>query len=433
MLPRKLLPVILATLALGQGCGPGYPPGTIVLHVANWGGAKEGTEDDKRVEAIYREFERQNPGVRIQEESVPLDYVAKMSLAYIAKAQPEVMMLDLSSAALFIDSKMVADLRPYIAADKDFHCGDYFPNVFNAATRDEAVYALPNDFTPVVMYYNKRLFDQAHVPYPKADWNFVQFRETAQKLTIQGDRKGDAPKQYGYAFKNWPAGWVMLIWNKGGDYLSQDPIQATGHLDSKEAVETVTFLRDLVNDGYAPSISETASAGVDLFSNAQAAMVASGHWSLLDYKHAPKDAQGRPKITWDDIGVAPLPHDIPQSQTVMYESGYAMSALCKHKDLAWKFIKFMTSYYAQHLYQMSGIAVCARKDVAEERAKASALEASFLPLISSCRPPYGSRIEGYEVVEDQITKAMDSVLQSGRDPFEALHKSALQIDREFAK
>jgi multiple sugar transport system substrate-binding protein len=117
----------------------------------------------------------------------------------------------------------------------------------------------------------------------------------------------------------------------------------------------------------------------------------------------------------------------------MYEAGYAIGAHSKHRDVAWKFIRYMTSYRVQTDYQSSGIAVCARKDVAEERAKASVLESQFIPIIPSARPPYGARIEGYEFVEEQMKKAMDAILQSGRDPQDAMSKAAKAIEREWLK
>lgn len=422
----SLLPILLLA-----GCRSSDPDaGKIVIRVANWGGAKEGNEYDKLVDKIYRDFEQENPGVVIREESVPGEYVAKMTLAFIAKSEPDVVMLDASSAALFIDDGMVADLTPFVQNDRDFHLGDFYPNVVDIARRGKALYAIPQDFTPMVVYYNKRLFDRAGVPYPKGDWDFAQFRETAKRLTIPGD----PPKQYGFAFTNWPAGWVMWLWNNGADHMAPDGSQAEGYLDSKPAADALGYLRELIEkDKVAPSISQAASLGVDLFANGQAAMAISGHWSMVGYKAAPKGPDGKPMISWDDLGVAPMPHNVPQSQTVMYESGYALGAHGKHKDVAWKFIKYMTSHRVQSAYQSSGIAVCGRRDVAEERARASALEAAFLPIVPSARPPYGSRIEGYDFVEEQMQKAMDSVLQSGKDPQAALTEAAKRIDREFAK
>lgn len=432
-LKRPKLFLALTAILLLSGCGPATPQGTIVLRVGNWGGAKEGNDFDKKVEKIYRDFEKENPGVILKEENIPEDYVAKISLAYIAKAEPDVLMLDASSSALFINSEMITDLMPLIAADKTFSLDDFYPNVVGIGRRGDKLFAIPQDFTPMVVYYNKKLFDKAGVPYPKSDWNFDQFRETARKLTVKGDHPGDQAKQYGFAFTNWTAGWVMWIWNNGADNLSPDGKHAVGYLNSPKSVEAVAFLRDMVSEGIAPSISQTTALGVDPFANGQAGMAISGHWSMVGYKAAPKGPDGKPKIAWEDLGVVALPHNIPAPQTVMYESGFAIGAHCKHRDLAWKFIKYMTSHRIQSVYQSSGIAVCARKDVAEERAKTSTLESQFIPIIPSARPPYGSRVEGYDFVEDRMQKAMDSIIQSGREPQEALTKAAHEVEREWLK
>lgn len=419
---------VVGLLFLLAGCGPAEDGDKVVLRVANWGGAKEGNEFDKLVEQIYRDFEKENPGVVIREESTPGsgDYVAKMALAYVADAQPDIMMLDLSSAAIFIEGGVVSDLTPFIEKDPDFNPNDFFPNVFNAARRGDKVYAIPQDFTPMVVYLNKRLFEKAGVAIPNGNWNFEEFREVARKLTIAGDRPNQGPKQYGFAFANWAPGWVMWLWNNGADHFSIEKSQATGYLNSPESVQAVTFLRDLVQEGLAPSLSQTASMGVDLFAEGRAAMTVSGHWSMISYK----SAKG---VKWEDLVVLPMPHNTPTSQSVMYQSGYSITTQSPKKELAWKFIKYMTSYKVQSLYQSSGIAVCARKDVAEERAKALDVSRAFLAIVPTCRPPYGAQVEGYAYVEEQMQKAMDSVLRNTSTPEEALGQAARRIDREFSK
>ncbi|PNA07032.1 sugar ABC transporter substrate-binding protein, partial [Pseudomonas sp. GW456-11-11-14-LB1] len=92
---------------------------------------------------------------------------------------------------------------------------------------------------PMVLYYNKRLFDQAGAPYPKAPWTFSEFLEAAKRTTIPG-------KQYGFKFTNWVPGWVMWLWNNGGDVLDANGSRASGVLDSDANVFAVEFLRDLV-------------------------------------------------------------------------------------------------------------------------------------------------------------------------------------------
>lgn len=418
---RFLLPIVLA--ALIAGCGPAGND-TVVLRISNWSGAGDDSEFEHVLQGIYHEFERRHPGVELRIEGIPDGYVSKVILSFVAGTEPDIMLLDASSAAIFIDNGVLTDLAPYIDADPEFRLSDYFQNVVDIARREKSVFAIPNDFTPMVVYYNKRLFDKSGVPYPRPGWSFEDFRKTCKALTIPG-------KQYGFAFSNWMPGWIMWLWNNGGDTI--DGRHSAGAFDSPQNIETISFLRDIITvDRSAPSLGEAAARGVDPFANGEAAMTVSGHWALIGYANAPKGADGKPALTWDDLGVVEMPTQLAKSVTVMYESGYAIGKNSKHKQLAWEFIKYFTSYEVQSKYNKSGIAICARKDVARERAS-DPLEAQFLPIIPSARPPHGSQIEGYEIVEKVGKNALDSVLNNGMSVKAALSMAAQRIDQEFAK
>jgi len=406
------------------GCAPSDQPETVVLRISNWSGAGDDSDFERTVRRIYEDFERRHPGVDVRVEGIPDGYVSKVILSFVAGTEPDVMLLDASSAAIFIDNGVLADLTQFIDGDDSFRITDFFENVVDIARRGDKVYAIPNDFTPMVVYYNKRLFDEAGLPYPQPGWNFREFQRTAKSLSIPG-------KQYGFAFANWMPGWIMWLWNNGGD--ATDGRRARGVLDSPQNVETIQFLRDMIKvDGSAPSLGEAAALGVDLFANGQAAMTVSGHWALIGYANAPKGPDGKPAITWEDLGVVEMPTELSKSVTVMYESGYAIGRNSKHKQLAWEFIKYFTSYEVQRKYNESGIAVCARKDVAKERAS-DPLEAQFLPIIPSARPPHGASVEGYEIVEKVGKNALDSILNNDVPVAQALKKAAERIDQEFAK
>jgi multiple sugar transport system substrate-binding protein len=416
---------LLAGLAvILAGCASPDRPGRVVLRVSNWSGAGDDSEFERSVRVIYNEFERQHPGVEVRVEGIPDGYVSKVILSFVAGTEPDVMLLDASSAAIFVDNGVLTDLSPMIDADAQFTLDDFYPNVVDIARRGDSVYAIPNDFTPMVVYYNMRLFDEADVSYPEAGWTFDDFRRTAKALTIPG-------KQFGFSFANWMPGWIMWLWNNGGDTI--DGRRAEGILNSEENVKTIQFLRDMIKvDGSSPSLGETASMGVDLFANGQAAMTVSGHWALIGYASAPTGADGKPAITWKDLGVVAMPSELSKSVTVMYESGYAIGKNSKNKELAWEFIKYFTSYEVQRKYNDSGIAICARRDVARERAS-DRLEAQFLPIIPTARPPHGATVEGYEIVEKVGKNALDSILNNDVDVRAALTRAAKRIDQEFAK
>jgi len=417
--------ILAAALAIVAGCAVSGSDRT-VLRISNWSGAGDDSAFEQTLQEIYEEFERRHPGVEVRVEGIPDGYVSKVILSFVAGTEPDVMLLDASSAAIFIDNGVLADLTPLMASDTEFNLEDYFENVVDIARRGDAIFAIPNDFTPMVVYYNKRLFDEAGIVYPKPGWDFDDFRRVAKALTVPG-------KQYGFAFANWMPGWIMWLWNNDGDVIDLSVPRASGSLDSQSNVETISFLRDMIHvDRSSPSIGEAASMGVDLFANGQAAMTVSGHWALIGYANAPKGPNGKPAITWDDLGVAEMPSQLPRSVTVMYESGYAIGRNSKNKQLAWEFIKYFTSYEVQRKYNESGIAICARKDVATDRAT-NPLEAQFMPIIASARAPHGASVEGYEIVEKVGKNALDSILNNNVPVSAALEKAAERIDQEFAK
>lgn len=432
----RILRLAAFCLALPMLSGCQRPNTETVLRIGTWGGAGDEGPFERQVREIIADFERQHPGVRVQMEATPSsEYVQKMLLNHVAGTMPDVMVVDASSAAVFMDNGILMDLTSYAnqTPSEDgspSFLGQYWENVAETFQRGDKVYAIPNDFTPMVMYYNKALFDAAGVAYPRPGWSFDEFRAIAKQLTI--------PKQdqYGFFFTNWMPGWVMWIWNGGGDILNPEGTLSSGTLDSPSNAATIGFLRDLVKvDRSAPSFSQAAAYGVDLFASGRSAMTVSGHWSMIGYKSAPKKPDGRPEIDWKQVGVVEMPSRTGTSSTVLYMSGYGVSAKAKHPDLAWDFVKLWTGKRVQTAYNATGIAVCGRKDVSYARANdpQDPVEPQFLPIIAQGRPPEGSRVEGYQIVEKVGQSMMDSVLINGTDPQVALTNAAKRIDREFAK
>ncbi len=417
----------LGLVAMAGFCliGCATPHHEIVLTIATWGDPVSTDSYTKSLNQLYKNFELDHPGVVIKREVVPDQYVSKMVLDHDAGAQADILILDAASAALFINNHLVKNLQPQVQADPNFHLQDFYPSTLAIADRGKAIYAIPQDFTPMVIYYDKSKFIKYNVPFPKDNWDFADFLKTAKALN-------HPPNCWGFVFGNWMPGWVMWLWNNGGDVLNLSTKRSLGTLNSPQNCQTFQFLNDLVNtDKVSPSPSAQNSLGIDLFANGDAAMTVSGHWSLVGYKQSPIDPKtGKPGLNWKNLGVAPMPHNTPTPQTVIYESGYAESSQCRHPKLAWEFIKYMTSYKVQMVYNQSGIAIDARKDVAEARATSN-LEKEFLATVSGGRSPYGSKINNYTLVEPIGQSALEAVLTNHVPPKQALTEAAKQIDNEL--
>ncbi|MFH1745917.1 MAG: sugar ABC transporter substrate-binding protein [Planctomycetota bacterium] len=408
------LPAILAAGA----CTPGEDDGGTVLRVANWGSpAVEGAF--MTLERIFAaEFEAKHPGVRVRVEQIPGhgQYAPKVIMMHVSGSPPDVIQLDASSGAVFMDNDVLRDLTPYIANDDHFNLDVYFENVVDVFGGRNRLYAIPLDFTPMVMFYNKTLFDRAGVAYPQRGWTWDDFLDAAKRLTIHAD-PDKPPTQYGFNFENVMPFWVLWLWTNGGDVLSPDGTRASGYFDSPQSIEAIQFLVDLGRvHRVAPTLAERDAAGVDLFLDGRAAMDLKGHWMMIDYR-----------ARNINVGVAPLPTNNVEPSTVAYESGLAIMSGSRHPDLAWEYIKHMTSTGVQKRRVASGLAISGNKKAAAHFA-GDPVEDEFIRIVQYARPPWGARVERYVECEDLGREMMEDIQYGGKSVAEAMQETARMMD-----
>lgn len=408
---------------LSAGCRPEEWDERIVLRVSNWGGPAGDPSFMKLDREILEEFERKNPNIDVQVENIPGpgQYVPKLLMMFLAGNPPDVVTLDASSAAVFVNNRLLTDLTPLIRAAGEFRLGDYASNVLDIARRGESLYAIPLDFTPMVIVYNKRLFDQAGVPYPEPGWTRERFFETVKALTIF-EPDSPTPARYGFTFSPSPAMWIPFVWAAGADLLSPDGTRATGYLDSPATIEMIRFLADLIRKHrMSPSLSESAASGIDLFRAGKAAMTMTGHWALIEYR---ADRM--------DIGVAGIPRAGGLPVTVLYAAGLAISRESKQTRAAWDYIKYMTGEEVQRKRVSTGLAISANVEVAQSF-RDDAVEKAFLEQVPHARPPWGTRVERYELVEDLVREMMEDIIHGGLSVQAAASETAALIDAELRK
>jgi multiple sugar transport system substrate-binding protein len=407
------------------GCRHAAAPAAnvVTIHVADWGGASADEKSNQQNQQLIAEFQRLHPRIRLQMEHMPDAYTQKVMMTILAGTQPDVIALDASYAAIFIDNNTLQDLTPFIEGDPEMRLSSFYPNVVNVARRGKALYAMPANFTPMMMYYNKASFRRAGVPFPKEGWTWADFHDAARRLTI---RRNGKVVQYGFNATDWMPGWVMWIWQNGGSVLSPDGKKATGYLNSKASVEAMRFYTDLVvKERLAPTTSEAQAMGTSNFQAGNVAMDVSGHWMIPTYSQ-------NELYPLSNVGVVGLPRN-KAHVTVMYESGPAMMRGCKHPKEAWEYIKFISGKYAQRMYADQGIAIAADRQIAEEYRGKSPLEPAFLDNVRYARGPTGASVEQYALVEDIGREAIDEILLKKRTVEAALTEAARRIDVQLGE
>ena len=104
-----------------------------------------------------------------------------------------------------------------------------------------------DDANPVVISYNKTLFEEKGVKTPREyfeenNWNWDTFKEVAMKMTEDKDGDG-TPEVYGFGW--WDSFWVQMLATNGttGLVYDKDGSVKTNYL-SDEAQQTFEFIED---------------------------------------------------------------------------------------------------------------------------------------------------------------------------------------------
>ncbi|MCH7472593.1 sugar ABC transporter substrate-binding protein [bacterium] len=357
---RRAFALLIIALALLANACSGQD-GKAELRVVFWAGTEEERVEQANVDA----FMEAHPGVKVSLESIPGNYLEKLVTAFAARKPPDVLLLDSVLIPRFLKGGVLLDLQPYLDQDPDFDPDAFFAEVYDIARRGEAVYALPKDFTPLVVYYNKRLFDEAGIAYPASDWTWEEFRETARALTadIDGDGRTD---RYGTLVYTWPAFNIVWFWQAGGDVLSPDGSRASGYLDSPESIKAVEFFTGLVEEGLAPDPAAREALGGGAFMSGRVGMTISGHWSIPGFRvAAERDSKA---MGLGDIGVCGLPRGAKRV-SVIYESGWAVAKQTARPELAVELVKYLAGPEAQRRRATIGLAISSDRSVAAEIAQ----------------------------------------------------------------
>jgi len=303
------------------------------IRVMHWGDIIE----MKNVEKIIKDI-KLTKGITVTQERAPSGspYMEKVMTEAAAGNLPDILFVEEGNFKYLQDSGLLVDLTPYIESDrdKDFNIKDYYPEIVDRFTVDNKLYVIPRDIAPIcVIYYNKKLFDEAGVAYPKDDWTWKDLLDKAQKLTKR-DAKGNVT-QYGF-LDEWTI-WEAWVYSNGGAIVDdiKHPTKIT--LDSPEAIAGVQFRADLANKYKVtppPVVINSTTMGwygtASKFMEGKIAMFYTGYWKAGYFR----DVKG---FDWDVVMFPKGPtgkRGFPSGG-----SGYAITSQCKNKELAWQVLK----------------------------------------------------------------------------------------------
>ena len=337
----------LAT-ASSPSASTGYTGPAATIEYAIWGDPTE----LKNQQAIVDAFHAAEPKITVKVTvSDWTTYWDKLQTGLAGGAAPDVFAMDGPLGPDYAGRDVLLDLTPYIQAENYPLSSLADLAVKDFTSPDGKQFGLPRDQNVIALFYNKKMFDAAKLPYPDDTWDWAKLVEVGKKLTIDTNSDGK-PDQWGLYtettdMENY---WSSLVWQNGGDILAPDGKSTT--LDTPAASGGLQFLQDLIwKEKITPDPALFAATG-DAFEQGKAAMEVNGSWLVATDLAADLS-----------FGIAPLPKGPAGRATSINPTGAVIYKNSKSPDAAWAFVKYLASPAAQEMIMALKASLPANKEV----------------------------------------------------------------------
>ena len=333
-------------------------------------------------------FSKLYPGIEVSVES---GNMGKLIVQCATGVGPDIIdVYNIQQMDGYVNAGILLDLTPY-ASSMGFDPSKTYPSLRDALTSEGRQYRFPCNVWANCVVYNRKVFDDHGVPYPKDGWTYKDFVKIAEEFNRPGkDGKTHIP------LANLSREWLFcdIYFGHGGRFFSDDGL--TSELDSTAAIKTMQFYHDLM---YVYQVVPTPEAVAGMssqggwgtgplnwFSSGRAAMMFIGRWYLNILVNYPETAK--------HVGAVRLPRvgDRP-SGGIMGTRAAGINAKSPHRMEALKFLQYLASPEYGRLIVHDGDALppnpnLARsgKDLVNDTVKDPAFHQPFVDALKSARP-----------------------------------------------
>lgn len=278
---------------------------------------------------IMKQFEQKYPNVQVTLQVTPwAQYWTKLQTEAQGGTLPDVFWMNGPNFQLYAANGM---LKP-LGNDPGINKSNYPSSLVKLYSYQGDLYGVPKDFDTVGLWYNKALFNAAHVPLPNSTWTWDSVVSAAKKLT--NAKKG----VYGIAaFEEGQEEYYDTIFQNGGYVISSDGKKSGYALPA--TIQGIQFWTNLINvDHVSPTLQQmTDTDPWSMFQSGKIAMIYGGDWNAAALEQS--------AYAKANIDVTVLPKGKVRA-TVIHGLGNVVAANTKHPTEALDFVNFLGSKQA---------------------------------------------------------------------------------------
>ncbi len=304
-------------------------------------------------EAAVKVFEERHPGVTVEMLSMGAGGMnpQKLLTAIVGNAPPDVVYQDRFTIADWASRDTLQPIDDLIERDRNTPGGvrpeEFYPAAWDEVKYNGKAFGVPTDIDSRLMFYNKKMFREAGLDPERPPRTWSELQEYSDKLTKRNKTGYDS---IGF-IPNYGNAWFYLYsWMMGGKFMSEDLRECT--IDNPKSLKALEWMVDFYNryDGI-----EKLNSFVSGFTGMEFDPFMTGKIAMrIDCVGLVGNiARWHPEM---ELGAClpPIPDDRynhtgdfkNETQTWVTWTGgfaYVMPRGSKHRDMAWEFMKWMTS------------------------------------------------------------------------------------------
>jgi len=291
-----------------------------------WAMGREG----EVVAKLIPEFERLNPGIRVELQQIPWTAAhEKLLTAFAGRVTPDVAQLGSSWVPELVALGALQPLDARIMASQSVEPQDFFPGGWNGNVVNGRVWGVPWYADTRILFYRSDLLREAGFAEPPEDWS-------GWARAMRAIKQRGQPGNYAIFLPTNEYEPLLALGLQQPEPLLRDGGRY-GNFRSAGFVRASDFYFNLFREGLAPRATNTEISNVyDEFARGLFAFYITGPWNIGEFKRRlPPDRQ-------DDWMTAPLPGPNGPGASIAGGSSLAIFAQSKRKPAAWKLVEYLS-------------------------------------------------------------------------------------------
>ena len=312
-----------------------------VSGTVRFSGFRSSDAEEALLEATLAAFSEKYPNIEVDYEPIPEGYVEQMTAQFGAGEPPDLFYVQAEFANAWIEDGLLEPLEPYFAGNPEFDTGPFFDPLLAAFQFDGQTYGLPKDASPLALFTNPDLLEEAGVDVPT---NWDELRSAAEALTtddVAGLCVGAELPRVG-----------AFIYQAGGAIYNEDKTELT--IAEPESVEGIDFYLELHEAGTLQTPADIGAGWCgEAFGQGLAAMTMEGNWLV------PAMENDFPDTPFE---IAELPEGAQQGN-LAFTVSYSIGTDSQNKEAAWVLLQYLTGPEGMAEWTGQGLALPSRDDV----------------------------------------------------------------------